>query len=247
LRERGSSEIAARLSQKVGDAGVQIVCLGTPGRPRSRKCKPVEPDGWRSRSVDRRRRPRLQQYSHRHLGQIDILAETVADRPDLAAITTLIGVVMPCRAAASSSFEAGRSDPEISAEDFVLIAVTASGYGGIAEHSEPVFAKLGMIEDTVRLFGGHLIMPTANAATKRCSKAARWWRRCCRRKVELPKMICAALAAQHRKFPCARICHPGKFENPSPAAIIVVSRNAIVMRYGLRGSDLLALLRICTE
>jgi hypothetical protein len=44
----------------------------------------------------------------------------------------------------------------------------------LAEHSDPVFAELGMIEDTVRLFGGHLIMPTANAATKRCSKATLW-------------------------------------------------------------------------
>lgn len=167
-------------------------------------------------------------------GTIDILAEAVADRPDLVAITTLIseaaargasltsnllafscgqssqvgdvdvaalladaarllrptlgeqiaisskpvvGVqlvladpsrlmaailnlailardAMPC--GGNLGFEAGRADLEISAEDFVLIAVSASGHDGIAEYPEPVFADLGVVEDIVRQSGGHL-------------------------------------------------------------------------------------------
>jgi len=54
------------------------------------------------------------------------------------------------------SFEAGRADLDISAEDFVMIAVSASGYGSIADHAEPVFADLGVVEDIVRQSGGHL-------------------------------------------------------------------------------------------
>ncbi|MDB5578354.1 MAG: putative sensor histidine kinase with a response regulator receiver domain [Bradyrhizobium sp.] len=166
-------------------------------------------------------------------GTIDILAEAVADRPDLAAITTLISEAAARGASLTSSllafscgqpsqpcgvdvaslladaarllrptlgeqiaisskpvvgeqlvladpsrlmaailnlairardampeggklgFEAGRADLEISAEDFVLIAVSASGYGSIAEHPEPVFADLGVVEDIVRQSGGH--------------------------------------------------------------------------------------------
>ena len=167
-------------------------------------------------------------------GTIDILAEAVADRPDLAAITTLIGEAAARGASLTSnllafscgrssrprvvdvaslladaarllrptlgkqiaisskpvvgvqlvladpsqlmaailelailardampgggklSLEAGRADLDISAEDFVLIAVTAAGYGGIAEYPEPVFADLGAVEDIVRQSGGHL-------------------------------------------------------------------------------------------
>ena len=168
-------------------------------------------------------------------GTIDILAEAVADRPDLAAITTLIGEAAARGASLTSnllafscgqpsqprdvdvaalladaarllrpdagradrdqcpsrlsacrlvradpsqlmaaildlailardampgggklSFKAGRADLGISAEDFVMIAVSASGHGGVAEHPEPVFADLGMVEDIVRQSGGHL-------------------------------------------------------------------------------------------
>jgi len=167
-------------------------------------------------------------------GTIDLLAEAVADRPDLAAITTLIGEAAARGASLTSnllafscgqssrlrdvdvaalladaarllrptlgeqiainakpvvgvqlvladssqlmaailnlailardampgggtlSFEAGRADLEISAEDFVLIAVTAAGYGGIAEYPEPVFAELDGVEGIVRQSGGHL-------------------------------------------------------------------------------------------
>lgn len=167
-------------------------------------------------------------------GTIDILAEAVADRPDLAAITTLIGEAAARGASLTSnllafscgqssrprdvdvaslladaarllrptlgeqiainakpvvgvqlvladpsqlmaailnlailardampgggslSFEAGRADLDISAEDFVLIAVTASGHGGVAGYPQTVFAELGVVEDIVRLSGGHL-------------------------------------------------------------------------------------------
>ena len=167
-------------------------------------------------------------------GTIDILAEAVADRPDLAAITTLIGEAAARGASLTSNllafscgqpsqvgdvdvaalladaarllrptlgeqieisskpvvgvqlvladpsrlmaailnlailardamprggklgFEAGRADLEISAEDFVLIAVSASGHDGIAGYPEPVFADLGVVEDIVRQSGGHL-------------------------------------------------------------------------------------------
>ncbi len=167
-------------------------------------------------------------------GTIDILADAVADRPDLAAITTLIseaaarGTSLTANLLAFSSgqssrprdvdvatlladavrllrptlgeqiainakpvvgvqlvladpsqlmaailelgilardampgggklaFKAGRADLDISAQDFVLIAVIASGYDGIAEHSEPVFGELGMVEDIVRQSSGHL-------------------------------------------------------------------------------------------
>ena len=167
-------------------------------------------------------------------GTIDLLAEAVADRPDLAAITTLISEAAARGASLTSnllafscgqpsqprdvdvaslladaarllrptlgeqiaisskpvagvqlvladpsqlmaailhlailardampgggklSFEAGRADLEISADDFVMIAVNASGYGSIADHPEPVFADLGVVEDIVRQSGGHL-------------------------------------------------------------------------------------------
>jgi signal transduction histidine kinase len=167
-------------------------------------------------------------------GTIDILAEAVADRPDLAAITTLIGEAAARGAVLTSSllafssgqpsqprdvdvaalladaarllrptlgeqieinsrpvagvplaladpsllmaaildlailardampgggkldFAAGDADGERSAEDFVMIAVSASGHGGIADHPKPVFAKLGLVEDFVRQSGGHL-------------------------------------------------------------------------------------------
>jgi hypothetical protein len=59
LRERGSVEIAAPACRSGPATPGSTECLETPCRPRSRKCKLVEPDGWRSRSVDRRRRPRL--------------------------------------------------------------------------------------------------------------------------------------------------------------------------------------------
>ncbi|MFH1340532.1 MAG: response regulator [Pseudomonadota bacterium] len=167
-------------------------------------------------------------------GTIDILAEAVADRPDLAAITTLIGDAAARGASLTSNllafscgqpsqvsdvdvgslladaarllrptlgeqiavsskpvvgvqlvradpsrlmaaildlailardamprggelvFEAEPADLETSADDFVMIAVSASGYGGIADRPEPVFADLGGVEDIVRQSGGHL-------------------------------------------------------------------------------------------
>ncbi len=167
-------------------------------------------------------------------GTIDLLAEAVADRPDLAAITTLISEAAARGAGLTSNllafscsqpsqprdvdvaslladaarllrptlgeqieisstpvagvqrvladpsqlmaailhlailardamprggklgFEAGRADLEISADDFVLIAVSASGYGSIAEYPEPAFADPGVVEDIVRQSGGHL-------------------------------------------------------------------------------------------
>lgn len=167
-------------------------------------------------------------------GTIDLLAEAVADRPDLAAITTLISEAAARGASLTSNllafscgqpsqprnvdvaslladaarllrptlgeqiaisskpvvgvqlvladpaqlmaailhlailgrdamprggklgFEAGRADLERSAEDFVMIAVNASGYGGVAGHPEPAFADLGVVEDIVRQCGGHL-------------------------------------------------------------------------------------------
>jgi signal transduction histidine kinase len=82
----------------------------------------------------------------------------LADPPQLMAAVLELGILardaMP--GGGKLSFAAGRADLDISAEDFVLIAVTASGYGGIAEHSEPVFGELGMVEDVVRQSGGHL-------------------------------------------------------------------------------------------
>jgi signal transduction histidine kinase len=167
-------------------------------------------------------------------GTIDLLAEAVADRPDLAAVTTLISEAAARGASLTSSllafsrgqpsqirdvdvasmladavrllrptlgaqieisskpvagvqlvlmdssqlmsailhlailardampeggklgFEAGHADLEISAEDFVMIAVSASGHGSIAGRPEPAFANLRMIEDIVRPSGGHL-------------------------------------------------------------------------------------------
>ena len=167
-------------------------------------------------------------------GTIDLLAEAVADRPDLAAITTLISEAAARGASLTSNllafscgqpsqprdvdvaslladaarllrptlgeqiaisskpvagvqlvladhsqlmaailhlailardamprggelgFEAGRADLEISAEDFVMIAVSASGYGSIADHPDPAFADLGVVEDIVGQSGGHL-------------------------------------------------------------------------------------------
>ncbi len=168
------------------------------------------------------------------LGTVDILAEAVADRPDLAAITTLIREAAARGASLTSnllafscgqssqprdvdvaslltdaarllrptlgeqiaisakpvagvqlvlvdpsllmaailnlailardampgggklSFEAGRADLDISAEDFVLIAVNASSHGGIAGHPAPVFAELGVVEDIVMQLRGHI-------------------------------------------------------------------------------------------
>lgn len=167
-------------------------------------------------------------------GTIDILAEAVADRPDLAAITRLIGDAAARGASLTSNllafscgqpsqvsdvdvaslladaarllrpmlgeqiavsakpvvgvqlvradparlmaavlnlailvrdamphggeigFEAERVDLEISADDLVMIAVSASGYGGIADRPEPAFADLGGVENIVRQSGGHL-------------------------------------------------------------------------------------------
>jgi signal transduction histidine kinase len=167
-------------------------------------------------------------------GTIDILAEAVADRPDLAAITKLIGeaavrgtgltsnlldltrgqpsqprdvdVVSLLAVAArllrptlgelieisaksvagvppaladpgqlmfaildlailardelpgggKLSLEAGHAGREISAEDFVMIAVNATGHSAIADHPELVFTDIGMVEDFVGQSGGHL-------------------------------------------------------------------------------------------
>ena len=36
-----------------------------------------------------------------------------------------------------------------------MIAVSACGFGSIAEHPEPAFAELGLVEDIVRQSGGH--------------------------------------------------------------------------------------------
>ncbi len=37
-----------------------------------------------------------------------------------------------------------------------MIAVSASGHGSIAGHSNPAFVDLGIVEDIVRQSGGHL-------------------------------------------------------------------------------------------
>lgn len=97
--------------------------------------------------------------------QIEINSTPVAGVPPALAdpsllMTAILNLAIMARDAMPGggklSLEVGRADREASAEDFVVITVSACGHGDIPDHPAPVFADLGAVEDFARQSGGHL-------------------------------------------------------------------------------------------
>jgi signal transduction histidine kinase len=103
-------------------------------------------------------RPTLGERIEIHSTSVAGIPPALADPSLLMAAILNLGILArdALPGGGSLGFEAGRDDRETSAEEFVVITVSASGHDGVSDHPVPPFADLGAVEDFVRQSGGHL-------------------------------------------------------------------------------------------